>query len=121
MIKGQQGCLLSRALVNAFEISGNSFVVFPRDIFHRITHHVDNTQVDLCCLECRVNRIRETLEAIHAGNQDIFHAAILELREDIKPELRPLVFRDPQAQQFFLPLKINTQGQEIPNELPIAA
>jgi hypothetical protein len=41
--------------------------------------------------------------AIHAGDQDILHPPVLQLREHLQPELSSLLLRHPQSQDFLLP------------------
>ncbi len=49
----------------------------------------------------------ETREAVDAGHEDVVQSAVLQIGETAEPELGPFVFRQPQAEQFLLPLQIH--------------
>ena len=72
---------------------------------------MDDTQLDLGLGILHGNRIREALEAIHACDQDVFQAAVLQLGQDRQPELCPFVLGQPQAQQLLVTLHIDAQCQ----------
>jgi len=59
----------------------------------------------------RLNCLWQAGQAIHASDEAIFHAAIVQLGEHGKPEFGPFVLRHPHAQQFFLPLHRHPQYQ----------
>lgn len=60
----------------------------------------------------RVDGVRETFQAVNAGNEDIVQATILQFCQHIQPELRPFIFGQPHPQQLFLAFDINAQRQE---------
>jgi hypothetical protein len=55
-----------------------------------VTHRVNDAQLDLRLRVDRLERLGKTLEAVDAGDQDVFDAAVLELGQYAKPELRAL-------------------------------
>ena len=69
------------------------------------------TQLPRRLREHGFNRLRKALEAVHAGNEDILHAAVLEFGDDLQPELGPLGLGHPQTQQFLLAIEVHAQGQ----------
>jgi hypothetical protein len=54
--------------------------------------------------EDRLDRLREPLQPVDAADQDVPDAALLELGEDLHPELRALGFLKPQAEHVALAL-----------------
>lgn len=59
-----------------------------------------NAQLDFRAREDSLNRFRETLEPIHAGDQDILHATVLEVGQHACPELRAFRIARPQAENL---------------------
>ena len=57
------------------------------------------------------NGFGEALQAIHAGDENIFDAPGHQLRDDRKPKLRARVFRGPQAEHFFGSCQIDADGE----------
>ena len=53
----------------------------------RMTHQMDNAKLNLSLWVDRLDRFREAFQTIYAGNENILHAAILEFRDDLHPEL----------------------------------
>lgn len=73
---------------------------------------MDDAQLDMRLWLDAVYRIREALQAVNTGNQDILKPPIFKLCQHTEPELRPFVFCQPHAQQFFLAFGINAQREE---------
>src|SRR5690606_32148527 len=86
-------------------------------------HLVDDTELDLGVGVDRVDRLGEALQAIHAGDQDVLHAPVLQLRQHIEPELRAFVFRQPEPQQLLVAFQVNAQRQIdcLVDDLPVLA
>ena len=57
----------------------------------------------------RLNRFRESFQAIHTGYQDIPEPPVLQLGQDTQPELRPFILCQPEPLQLFLPLEVDAQ------------
>ena len=72
---------------------------------------MNDAELDLCLWVDRLDRLRKTLQAINAGDQDVFDTAVLEFGQHAEPELRALALADPQTQQLLVALEINAQGQ----------
>ena len=51
----------------------------------------------------RFDRFRKSFQPIHAGDEDVLHAPVLQLRQHLQPELRSFRLRHPQPQHFLLP------------------
>jgi hypothetical protein len=87
LIQCQQRFFLGRGLVNFLQIRGDVFVVFPRHVLHRVTHHVHDAKLNPGLGVRRVNRVGKALEAVNAGDENILHTPILQLGEHVEPEL----------------------------------
>ncbi len=66
--------IFGRGLIDRLQAAGGGFVVFPGHVFQAVTHHMDDTQLDMGLREDAVYRIRETLQTVHTGNQDVLKA-----------------------------------------------
>src|ERR1700693_230441 len=50
-----------------------------------------------------------SVQPIHAGDEDVLHAPILQLRQHLQPELRSFRLRYPQPQHFLLAFQVDSQ------------
>ena len=66
-----------------------------------------NLSVWIYCLDC----LWESLESIHAGNEDFFYPAILQSGNYLKPEFSTLVFRSPHAKHLFDAIYIDADSK----------
>ncbi len=61
-------------------------------------HQVHDADLDLRpgvnCFQC----LRESLETIHTSDQDVLEPTVLQLRQDIQPELRSFRLADPEPE-----------------------
>lgn len=73
---------------------------------------MDNAQLDMCLRINAVYCVREPFQSVHAGNQNVLKPPVFKLCQHTQPELRPFVFCQPHAQQFFLAFGVNTQSKE---------
>ena len=51
-------------------------------------------------------------QSIYTGDEDIVQTAVFQFSQHIEPELRPFIFGQPHAQQFFLTFDIDAQCRE---------
>ena len=58
-----------------------------------------------------LDRLGESFEAVDARDQDVGDAALLELVEDLHPELRALGLLEPHAEHVTLALHVHAQGE----------
>jgi hypothetical protein len=63
-----------------------------------MAQQVDHAGLDLGPREGRLDGLREALEAVDDGDEDVLDTPIAQVAEDLGPELRPLVGLEPQAQ-----------------------
>src|SRR5262247_2783267 len=64
-------------------------------------------------LDCRLrenalDRFRQAFEPVHAGDEDVFHAARGQFIEQLQIELRAFAFAEPQSEQFFAAFDVDS-------------
>ena len=64
----------------------SALVVLVGHVAQAVTHHVNDTQLNLSVGVFGVDRFREALQAIDTGNQDVRDPASLELGQDRQTE-----------------------------------
>ena len=84
---------------------------FTAHIIQAVAHQVDNAQLHGGLGEHRLNRPRETLEPMHAGDESVGDAAMLELGHHLQPELGALGLGDPDTQELLIRLEVDAQRQ----------
>lgn len=63
-----------------------------------VTHHVNHPQLNCGFGVQRLDHLGEALQTIHAGDEDVLHATVLELSHQLQTELGTFRLRNPQAQ-----------------------
>ena len=61
--------------------------------------------------EDRLDRLRKALEPVHAADQDVLHAALLELGEHLHPELGALSVLKPHPEHIALTVNGDPERQ----------
>lgn len=88
------------------------YSLLPRLITASTTSgRLDNAQLYLGVREDARHGIREALQTVHAGYQDVLHATVLEVGQDPKPEVGALALGHVHAQQLLPSLAV--QGEDI--------
>jgi hypothetical protein len=82
-----------------------------RHVLQRVPDWVYYAGLDCRGGEDRLDRLGESLEPVDAADQDVSHAALLQIGQDLHPELRALVGLKPHAQNFALPVHPDRQRQ----------
>ena len=90
--------------VDRFEVAGDLLALAPRDVFEAVADQVHDARLHDGLGEDRLDRLREALQAVDAADQDVCDAALLELGEDLHPELRALGLLKPHAEHVALAL-----------------
>lgn len=80
-------CLDGRRSIDGFEISRDFLALFPAYEFEAVARHVNQAELNVCMRKDRSDGVREALEAVHAGDENIVHASIFEFRDHQEPEL----------------------------------
>ena len=80
-------------LVHALEIGYEGFLVPGGDVLHRVADWVDNAMLDLGVGVDALDGFGKALEAVHAGDQDILRAPIVEVSEHAEPVMRTFPVR----------------------------
>lgn len=101
--------LFDRGLIDQ---PGDGFVVPPGHVFQTVTHHMDDALLDMGLREYTVYRIREALQTVHTGNQDVLKATVFHLCKHAQPELCTFIFGQLHAQQLFPAFSVDPQRQE---------
>lgn len=78
-IQRHQRGFLCRSLIHRFQSASDGFVILPRHVFQAVAHHMDDAQLDVRLRINAVYRIREALQPVHAGNQDILKTPVFKL------------------------------------------
>src|SRR5512136_1983301 len=87
-------------LVDRLQVFGHLFTLFPGHVIQAVAHHVDDTELNLGFRKNRLDCLGKTLEAVHAGDEDILHAPVFQLGYHLKPELRAFVLGGPHAKDL---------------------
>lgn len=72
---------------------------------------MDDTELNSSARIDRLDGLREALQPVHAGDEDVLHASILQFSHHLQPELGALGLGDPQAQHFLLTGQVDANGQ----------
>lgn len=85
--------------------------MLPADVAKRVAHHVHYAQLHDRSRVHSGDGFREPLQAIDGRNQEVLHAAVLQLREDAEPEARPLALAlaHPEAEQLLVALDVERE------------
>src|SRR3954469_16365994 len=81
---------------------GDPFLVAVVDVAQRGADEVHDAGLYPGLRERRLDRLRETLEPVDAGDQDVLDAAAAEVVQDGQPELRPLGLLPPDPEHLAL-------------------
>jgi len=84
--------------VDRFEVAGDLLALAPGHVLQAVADQMDDARLHDRLGEDRLDRLREPFEPVDAADQDVLHAALLELREDLHPELRALGLLEPHPQ-----------------------
>jgi hypothetical protein len=91
--------------IDRFQIAGDLLALAPRHVFQGVAQEVHDACLHGGVGEDRLDRFRAPFEAVHAADQDVSDAALLELGQDLHPEFGALRFLKPQAENVALPLR----------------
>ena len=64
---------------------------------------MDNAELHLRLGVCRLDGFGKSLQTVHTGDQDVFHATVLKLGQNGEPELGSLGFGSPHAEHILDP------------------
>ena len=97
--------------VHGLERQGDRFTVLPAGIVHRVAEQMHDAGLDLRVREHRADGVREALQAIDDGNQQVVDAAIAQLAHHPHPELCPLGLLDPDPEHVLAPVRRDADRQ----------
>jgi len=75
-----------------------------------MAHKVHNAGLHRGVGEGRVDGVREALEAVNNGDEDVLHTPVAQVVHDRQPEFCPFVGRDPQAQYLTFAFRSDAKG-----------
>jgi len=76
-----------------------------------VLNHVDDAQLHGGLREHGFDGIRESLQTVNASDEDILHATIAKLSDDLQPEFGTFRLCQPRPQNFLLAVHSDTDGQ----------
>lgn len=96
--------------IDCLQIGHQGFQVLVGDVLAGITELMDDAVLDFRLGKYRFNCRRESSQIVRTGDENILHATVFEPIEYSSPEFGALVFTDPHAQNIFLSVQINADG-----------
>ena len=69
-----------RRCVDTPQVCRNRLALFPAHIAQRVTHLMDDAELNLCLRVDGFYGFGKTFQAIHTGNEDVLHTPILQFR-----------------------------------------
>ena len=94
----QLGLLCGGGRVDAAQVRRHFFAALPRDVIQAVAHHVHHAQLHHCLWENGLDGVREALEPVDAGDEDVLYTSVAQFGHDLQPELGALGLGQPQAQ-----------------------
>src|SRR6056297_1071282 len=79
---------------------------------HGMAQEVDDTGLDLGLGKRRLDGLGEALQPVHDRDEDVLNAAVLEVVQNLGPELGPLVGLEPKAQDVAGAIRQDRQRDE---------
>ena len=98
-------------VVDRLEVPGDLLALAARHVLQAVADQMNNTRLHDGLGEDRLDRLREPLQAVDAADQDVLHAALLEIGEDLHPELRALGLLKPHPEHVAVALDGHAQGE----------
>jgi len=108
--QGLLGLDVIGGLINPFEILGDVLAILPAAEVQRMAHQMHDARLDSRVGKGRVDGVREALEAINDGDQDVFDAPVAQIVHHREPELGPLIIGDPQPQNLAFTFRSDAQS-----------
>lgn len=88
------GLLLGGSFVDALKVFDKRLYILVRQVFVLVTNLVDHTQLHFGFRKNSSYCFGKSLQVIDAGDENIFHTAVLDIGQDLEPEFGALVFPD---------------------------
>ena len=109
--------------VDLAQVGGERLAVLVGHEPHAGANLVHQAGLDGRVRERRFDRLREAGEPVDADEQDVGHAAGLQVGEDVQPELRALGLLEPQAEHVALAVEVDAQrdvARVVLDRVPVA-
>ena len=88
--------------VDRFQVTDDGVVLPARHVLQRVPDQVHDARLHRRPGEHGLDRLGEPFEPVDAADQDVLDAALLEIGEDLHPELRALVGLEPHPEDLAL-------------------
>ncbi|KKF34558.1 hypothetical protein SY86_02325 [Erwinia tracheiphila] len=75
-MNASRACFFRGGLTDGFQAAGDGFVALPGDEPQTVAHHMHDAQLDAGLRIHCVDSVREALQTINTGDEDIVQAAI---------------------------------------------
>lgn len=109
-VQGSQRRGLIHGRIDCLQIGHQGFQVLVGDVLAGMTELMDDAVLDFRLGKYRFNCRRESSQIVRTGDENILHATVFEPIEYSSPEFGALVFADSHAQNIFLSVQINADG-----------
>ena len=113
-LEGLQGLAAGVGVSGAIdfaEFGDDGFAVLPGHEIQRIADEMDDAGLNRDLRKDRLDRLREALQAIDDGDQDILGAASLQIVHDLEPELGALGRFDPEAENVLRSVRCDAERE----------
>jgi hypothetical protein len=98
-------------VVDRLEVPRDLLALAPRHVLQAVTDQMNNTRLHDGLGEDRLDRLREPLQAVDAADQDVLHTALLQIGQDLHPELRALGLLEPHPEHVAVALDGDAQSE----------
>lgn len=109
LIQGDFGGIERFRFIDRLQIGHERLLVLGSDVFHGVADLVDDAVLDFGVGVDRFDGFGEAFEAVHAGDQDIFDASVVEVSEHAQPMMSAFLVREIEAEQLFPAFDVQVQ------------
>lgn len=100
------------ALYTALKSQANFFQILAVYIFKRVAQHADDAPLYFCFGEHRLYGFLTPRQTVHAEEQHILQAAVVQVVEHPKPEFTGFICPASNAEDLLVPICCDTQDQQ---------
>lgn len=83
--------------------------MFAANVFEGVAYLMDNAELDTCIGEYALYDVGEVFQAVNTAYQYIPDASVLEIAQNLQPEVRSFTLGDVHAKKFLVPLLVDAQ------------
>ena len=97
--------------VDRLQVAGDLLTLAARHVLEAVADQVHDARLHGRLREDRLDRVGEPGEPVDTRDQDVLHAALLEIGQDLHPELRALGLLEPHAQHITVAVQRDAEGE----------